>query len=194
MQDAGNNAQLCLSNEFDFNPGLNPSNESDQWYTPPSLILRVKECFDGTIDLDPASCEVANRTVGAKHFYTEQQDGLIQDWFGKVFCNPPYSSPLIGNFTQKGVNEFLTGKTQETIFLLKEGPTNTWFKALRPFLTCYLDSRVRFVDGLTGKICDSPRSGHCLVYLGHDPYKFIKVMSRGNFGYFPNIQFNEACY
>ena len=83
--------QLSLSSEFDYNPHLDTDNLTDQWYTPIEIIERVKLVFGGTIDLDPASCEEANKTVGALHYFDEQQDGLKQQWFGNVFCNPPYS-------------------------------------------------------------------------------------------------------
>jgi phage N-6-adenine-methyltransferase len=179
--------QLSLSSEFDYNPYLETDNLTDQWYTPLSIIEKVTRFYGGTIDLDPASCFEANRTVKAKRIFTEQENGLTKKWFGKIFCNPPYSTPLIGQFCEKVVSEYEEDNFNEAIYLIKEGATNAWFRPLRRFLTGYIDKRVKFVDGTTGKVCESPRSGHCLVYFGDRKESFVAEMEKENFCYFPNI-------
>ena len=45
------------------------SDHSDEWYTPAAYIREVKRVL-GEIDLDPASCEVANKTIGATDYFT----------------------------------------------------------------------------------------------------------------------------
>jgi hypothetical protein len=40
-----------------------------EWYTPPGIIALVVAVM-GAIDTDPASCAIANETVGAKVFHT----------------------------------------------------------------------------------------------------------------------------
>ncbi len=68
---------------------VNQNSGCVEWYTP-SWITDLASELMGGIDLDPASCEIANRTVGAKHFYTKEDDGLTKDWFGNVFMNHPF--------------------------------------------------------------------------------------------------------
>jgi hypothetical protein len=63
------------------------SSKSNDWYTPELYISAVRDTF-GHIDLDPASCALANTIVQAEKFYTEAEDGLAQPWFGRVFLNP----------------------------------------------------------------------------------------------------------
>lgn len=46
-----------------------------EWYTPPWCLALVREVL-GTIDLDPASCEAAQRTVQASQYYTIHDNGL----------------------------------------------------------------------------------------------------------------------
>ena len=62
----------------------------DEWYTP-------KWIFDGlgivfSIDV----CGPADRThitVPSEQYYTEDDDGLASEWWGTIWCNPPYSDP-----------------------------------------------------------------------------------------------------
>ena len=65
------------------------SSESAEWFTPKRYIEAAREVL-GTIELDPASCEEANRIVKADNFFTEEDDGLKKHWAGKVWMNPPY--------------------------------------------------------------------------------------------------------
>jgi len=56
----------------------------NEFYTPSHIIELVRASMGG-IDLDPASCELANETVGARRFYDIKQDGLKRPWFGNIF-------------------------------------------------------------------------------------------------------------
>jgi hypothetical protein len=62
---------------------------SNEHYTPRATVDAAREVLDGRIDLDPASCELANKIVGATKIYTRDDDGLAQPWHGNVFLNPP---------------------------------------------------------------------------------------------------------
>lgn len=56
----------------------------EEWLTPPDLLKKL-----GTFDLDP--CSPINRPWNtAKNHYTSEDDGLSKQWYGRVFCNPPY--------------------------------------------------------------------------------------------------------
>lgn len=66
------------------------SSASNEHYTPRSIIEVCREVM-GSIELDPASCELANReNVRAKRFFTKEDDGLERDWDARtIFVNPP---------------------------------------------------------------------------------------------------------
>jgi len=97
------------------------SSETVEWYTPHRYIEGVRRVL-GEIDLDPASCEFANRTIKAKCYYTEQDNGLAREWPGRVFCNPPYglihSKSSQGTWSRKLIESYRTGITTEAVLLV----------------------------------------------------------------------------
>ncbi len=58
--------------------------DKDEWLTPPELLRAL-----GDFDLDP--CSPVNRPwpTAARHL-TWQDNGLLVEWKGRVWCNPPY--------------------------------------------------------------------------------------------------------
>ena len=62
----------------------------DDWNTPRWLFDQLGVTFD--LDVC-APIDRAHRTVPARRYYTQQDDGLTQPWAGLVWCNPPYSAP-----------------------------------------------------------------------------------------------------
>lgn len=76
------------------------SSETNEHYTP-AWLVEVSRAALGTIDLDPASCEIAQAVVKANCFFREQEDGLRREWgfvpdtsgagvgAFRVFLNPP---------------------------------------------------------------------------------------------------------
>lgn len=68
------------------------SAESVEHYTP-SPIVEAARAVLGGIDLDPASCELAQGVVDATAWYGPGsplgEDGLTEPWLGRVFLNPP---------------------------------------------------------------------------------------------------------
>ena len=70
---------------------INQDSGNVEYYTNIEIISLVNKMF-GEIDLDPASCELANTTVQAKEFFTEEQNGLEQPWVAaKLWMNHPFT-------------------------------------------------------------------------------------------------------
>lgn len=68
--------------------------KSDQWLTPPELIAKL-----GPFDLDPCA-PIERPWPTAKHHFTLRENGLVQQWFGRVWLNPPYGRSM-GPWLQK---------------------------------------------------------------------------------------------
>jgi hypothetical protein len=65
--------------DFNLNTADNP-----EWLTPPEIPQAL-----GAFDLDPCS-PICRPWDTAKKHYTIEDNGLTQEWFGRVWLNPPY--------------------------------------------------------------------------------------------------------
>lgn len=79
------------------------------------MVSLAKQHLGGCIVLDPASSKAANNIVGAKHFFIKEDDGLLKQWFGNVFINPP-GSP--SKWFRKAVSEYKMGNVEEFFFIV----------------------------------------------------------------------------
>ena len=152
-----------------FNSGNN------EWYTPKEFIEAARTAM-GSIDIDPASSEIANEVVQAKEYYTAETNGLDKKLHGNVWMNPPYSTELIGKFIQKLVDE---RKDYEQAVVLVNNATETeWFMKLVSIASaiCFPKSRVKFYmpDGKTG----APLQGQAVIYIGENVAMFLDAFKR----------------
>jgi hypothetical protein len=69
----------------------------DEWLTPPEIIKML-----GSFDLDPCSPGLRRPWDTAKIHYSLQEhgDGLLCEWIGRVWLNPPYGRET-GNWLAK---------------------------------------------------------------------------------------------
>lgn len=153
--------------------------ESEEWYTPSSFIKAARKVL-GTIDLDPASCEIANSVVQAERIYTKEQDGISQPWAGRLWVNPPYGR--LGTDRQKGVTElwvdrlireYECGNVEQAILLVNAYVYKQWFAPLWSYPICFPTGRLAFWND-RGKTGRSPHAS-ALVYFGENVQKFVDV-------------------
>jgi hypothetical protein len=98
----------------------------NELYTPAKYVEPARAVL-GEIDLDPASCAVANETVRAAKFFDVEDNGLTHEWRGRVWLNAPFSQPLISQFTEKMIKEFRDGRVTEAIMLVHNYTDTKWF-------------------------------------------------------------------
>ena len=68
------------------------NNSGNQEHYTPRRFTDSARVVMGSIDLDPASNEVANSWIQANTFYSLENQGLDKEWTGNVWMNPPYDS------------------------------------------------------------------------------------------------------
>lgn len=126
----------------------NTATGKDEWLTPPSII---KAC--GEFDLDPCSPIVRPWATSKNHF-TIEDDGLQKEWFGRVWCNPPYGAET-GKWLEKaamhGNTIALTFARTETKMFFR----GVWDKADAIF---FIKGRLKFfhVNGAQGDSAGAP--------------------------------------
>lgn len=161
-------------------------NVNDEWYTPQEWLDKAREVMGG-IDLDPASHEKAQETVQAGIFYTNETNGLDKPWHGRVWCNPPYSAALIKQFTKKFYEEYCNGNMSEGIILTNSGTDTLWNQNLVEGIQAYTLGRISFVKFDGSQKAPGSR-GQCFTYLGPNHQEFIKVFTRDNKCWVPNLK------
>lgn len=128
----------------------------DEWLTPPEIIKPL-----GYFDLDPCAPIVRPWSTAKRH-YTIEDNGLVQLWKGRIWCNPPY-----GNETGKWLARMAEhGNGIALIFARTE--TGNFFRYIWPTAQgiMFLKGRLTFyhVDGTRPH--NSAGAPSCLVAYG----------------------------
>ena len=156
----------------------NGGGKNVEWYTPEKFVEAAREVL-GDIDCDPASCETANKIVKAKLFYTIENDGLRNEWRGRIWMNPPFSSGLIEQFVNKLLNELDSGNVTSAIVLVDNATETRWFTllAIHADAICFTNFRINFLSGGDFK-AGSPTRGQAFLYFGTGTDKFVEVFQK----------------
>lgn len=131
------------------------SGGSDEWLTPRYITDAL-----GPFDLDP--CSPGERRpwdTAAKHYGIED-DGLRQEWHGRVWLNPPYSKT--GAWMAR-----LADHGQGTALLFARTETRLWHEHIWPRATAllFIKGRIRFCH-LNGKPADAAAAPSVLIAYG----------------------------
>lgn len=137
----------------------------DEWYTPAWITDPL-----GDFDLDPAAPVGEHRTI-AKKEYTKQDDGLKQDWHGRVWLNPPFSHPAMRLFVEK-----MSSHGNGIMLVLNRGFDSAWFQDYifgKADAILFLRGRIKFIDP-SGKEMGSSPIGCSLVAYGAENARILE--------------------
>ena len=79
------------------------SSQTDLWETPKAFFDALDEEFHFDLDV----CAIPSNAK-CKTYYTPEQDGLLQEWTGICWMNPPYGRE-IGQWVRKAFETSLRG-------------------------------------------------------------------------------------
>jgi hypothetical protein len=148
--------------------------ESDENYTDPEIINMVREIFNNNISCDPASCEFANIIIKAEKFYTFESNGLVNEWKGNIFLNPPFS--MTTKFIDKLIIEFNKNNVKQFIVLVNSYTDPKWFHkmSLISQYVCFTKGRLEFYRK-DKTIRGRNRMGQCIFYFGFAKERFYRL-------------------
>jgi hypothetical protein len=147
-------------------------------YTPAEYIELARKAMGG-IDLDPASCAMAQKWIQANQYFTAQDNGLSRRWCGRVWLNPPFHRGLLSDFIDKLVAEIGAGRVTQAILLTNDCTDTDWFGvAMRASSSmCHHRGRIRFLQpqGNEAVPMGLPPQGQTFFYYGKNPKRFDDV-------------------
>jgi ParB family chromosome partitioning protein len=151
----------------------------NEWYTPAEYADMAREVM-GSIDLDPASCEEANKVIQAGKFYSKEDDGLTKSWKGNLWVNPPYSRDLMPAFVDKLKQSFINGDVDSAILLSHNNTDTAWFHSLASVSSaiCFPKKRIKFYRG---EEIAAPTNGQAFFYLGDNVGDFADIFGEVGF-------------
>ena len=117
---------------------------TDKWATPPALFKKLDDEFHFTLDV----CADATNAKVAKYF-TEEQDGLAQDWTKEVsWMNPPYGD-AIPKWVAKAAETAMGGGIVVGL-LPNRSDTRWWGDVMKATELRFIKGRVKFGGSKSG--------------------------------------------
>lgn len=132
----------------------------------------------GSIDLDP--CAGADTSIAKTNWALERgENGLICDWFGFVYCNPPFSQK------EQWANKMIDHGNG--ILILPERGSAPWFGPLAQAAGSYwvMGKKINFVGGPS-----SNNLGSVLFLFGKDACN--RILNSNLPGHFVTVDFYRS--
>jgi phage N-6-adenine-methyltransferase len=144
-----------------------------EWYTPAQYIDAARKVM-GSIDLDPATSDFAQKTVAAKKHYTVEDDGLSQDWSGNVWLNPPFKMPEVAQFIDKLCQSIDSGAVKHAVVVTNNNTDTKWWHKAASVASamCFTKGRIKWYNSAQPDC--SPTNGQTFFYCGSRKASFIK--------------------
>jgi phage N-6-adenine-methyltransferase len=160
--------------EFDQTAHVSQNSGENEWYTPAEYIEAARRVMNDGIDLDPATSVAANKVVQAARIFTVEENGLKQNWAGRVWLNPPYAQPLIDEYATKLVAHVRADDLEAAVVLVNNATETQWFQKMAAVADaiCFKSGRIRFWG--PNREEGTPLQGQAFLYFGAEIDRFIR--------------------
>ena len=125
---------------------MNPS-ETVEWATPKDLFDKLNAIHNFTLDVAASSNNaLCDEWFGLDHVNESRRDGLAAQWYGRVWCNPPYGRVI----------KYWVKKAQQhndlVVMLLPSRTDTKWFHELvLPYAEVqFIKGRLKFGESKLG--------------------------------------------
>jgi hypothetical protein len=153
---------------------LRATYKSEEWYTPPEIF----EALGCRFDLDVASpgADVVP-WIPAKHHFTTGDNALKRNWFGFVWCNPPYGREILPLWLEK-FREHGNG-----IALVVDRTSTGWWQDLcgNADMILQVNKKIQFMPG-DDQPSDNNALGSTLVAYGERAVKALMNAAAAGLG------------
>ena len=154
-----------------MNKELHFKSDIQTWETPKAFFDQLNRLFGFTLD---ACASSENAKVG--NYYTVEQNALIQEWQGVVWCNPPYGREQV-KFIQKAYDESVKHGSTVVCLIPARPDTKVWQDLIFAHAdqVCFIKGRLKF-----GNSKDAAPFPSALIVFGdsHDLSEFGKCFTK----------------
>ena len=154
-----------------MNKELHFKSEKQTWETPQDFFNKLDDLFGFTLD---ACASSDNAKVG--NYYTVEQNALIQEWQGVVWCNPPYGREQV-KFIKKAYDESVKHGSTVVCLIPARPDTKVWQGLIfdKANQICFIKGRLKFGDSK-----DAAPFPSALIVFGdsHDLSEFGKCFTK----------------
>jgi len=147
---------------FDLDVCATAPHEVPSWHLEGDMAYGGYMANQPMLDPGNAKCPV---------YFTPDDNGLMQHWFGRVWMNPPYTKGQVGVWIQKLLKELLAGRLDLAVALTAARPDTAWFQTVASY-AC----EIRFLKGrltFEGQKNAAPFPSVILVF---DPTKTVQAV------------------
>ena len=113
------------------------SSKTDLWYTPQDFFNKYNDKYNFTLDV----C-ATHENAKCKNYFTEEVDGLSQEWTGVCWMNPPYGR-TIKQWMKKAYESSLNGATVVCLVPARTD-TNWWHEYAMKGEIEFIRGRLKF--------------------------------------------------
>jgi site-specific DNA-methyltransferase (adenine-specific) len=145
--------------------------ENQTWETPQDFFDKLDDLFGFNLD----AC-AGSDNAKVSNYYTVEQNALVQDWKGVVWCNPPYGREQV-KFIQKAYDESVKHGSTVVCLIPARPDTKVWQDLIFAHAdqVCFIKGRLKF-----GNSKDAAPFPSALVVFGgsRDLSAFGKCLSQ----------------